>query len=246
MASGARELPVWIRPRLSLLGTSCTLANYVSRQARSHRIPASQSDWRMEPLAAIHNACEDRKRPTIGGCPQMAKVYRHGSARAYGFLDPSRGRDVIVRGTRVDRRAAIELKVGGLLIDLSRWNLVKAAYPGRRAEASRRKGHRLAARSERITSPSVPLFMRRTSRVELRFAREATAEMIGFGEQQRVVWGRERLITAKTATAALACHLRLDVAFARGARRDGIRRPDRHAARHARSDGRGSHLSPLG
>jgi hypothetical protein len=119
------------------IGDELHSANYVSKQARAHRTPASGTDWRMEPLAAIHNACEDKNRGTIGGVLQMAKVYRHGNARAYGFLDPRNTR-VAVRGTIVDRRAAIELEAAGLVIDLSQWNLARASFPGRRTEAFRR------------------------------------------------------------------------------------------------------------
>lgn len=93
----------------------------------------------MEPLAAVHNAVEDRNRRTIGGGLQMAKVYPHGNARAYGFLDSARGTDVMVRGTRVDARASMELEAAGLLVDLSQWNFASASFPGRRAEATRRK-----------------------------------------------------------------------------------------------------------
>ena len=124
--------------RVIFIGDELHSANYVSKQARAYRRPASNSDWRMEPLAAIHNACEDRKRGSIGGGLQMAKVYMHGNARAYGFLDTARGDEVLVRGTRVDLRASIELEAAGLLVDLSQWNLAKASFPGRRTEATRR------------------------------------------------------------------------------------------------------------
>lgn len=123
--------------RVVFIGDQLHSANQVSRQARDHRHPQGCADWRMEPLGAIYNACEDRRKRTIGGALQMAKVYRHGNARAYGFLDPRNG-EVLVRGTSVDRRASIELEGAGLLIDLSLWNLGSASFPGRRTEATRR------------------------------------------------------------------------------------------------------------
>ncbi len=125
--------------RIVFVGDELHSANHVSKQARIHRIPTSDSDWRMEPLAAIHNACEDRKKRTIGGGLQMAKVYRHGNARAYAFMDSARGTEVLVRGTKVDQRASNELEAAGLLVDLSQWNLASASFPGRRTEATRRK-----------------------------------------------------------------------------------------------------------
>jgi hypothetical protein len=125
--------------RIVFIGDELHSANYVSKQARGYREPASDHDWHMEPLAAIHNACEDKRRPSIGGSLQMAKVYRHGNARAYGFLDPARSSQVLVRGTTLDQRASVELEAAGLLVDLSHWKLDSASFPGRRTEATRRK-----------------------------------------------------------------------------------------------------------
>jgi cold shock CspA family protein len=125
--------------RVVFIGDELHSANYVSKQARAHRIPGSEGDWRMEPLAAIHNAAQDRRRPTIGGALQMAKVYMHGNTRAYGFLDADGSGDVLVRATAVDRRAALELEAAGLVVDLSLWNLPSASYRGRHAEATKRR-----------------------------------------------------------------------------------------------------------
>lgn len=125
--------------RVVFIGDELHAANYVSKQARAHRLPASESDWRMEPLAAIHNVIVDRNRSSIGGALQMAKVYMHGNARAYGILEAAGSGDVSVRAATVDRRAALELEAAGLIIDLSLWNLANGSYRARHAEATRRR-----------------------------------------------------------------------------------------------------------
>lgn len=78
-------------------------AKQVAIRARRHRRPAT--GWRMEPLCAIHSACGHPAMPTIGGDVQLAKVYSHGSSRAYGIYDPADS-SVSVRGTRLHGRAA--------------------------------------------------------------------------------------------------------------------------------------------
>lgn len=134
--------------RVVFIGDELHAANYVSKQARAHRVPTSDTDWRMEPLAAIHNAIVDWRRPTIGGALQMAKVYMHGNTRAYGLLEAAGNGDVSVRAATVDRRAALELEAAGLVIDLSLWNLTSGSYRGRHAEATRRRLVRLSADSD--------------------------------------------------------------------------------------------------
>jgi hypothetical protein len=113
------------------IGDGVRRARRVARQARARRDPVA-TDWQMEPLAAIHNACEDGNRRTVGGRLQLVKAYMHGSTRPYGFVDPARSDDVFVRGTRVDPRAAQEVASNGRLIDLSRYVLSAGAYAGRR------------------------------------------------------------------------------------------------------------------
>ena len=100
------------------IGDDTKAARRVASQARAHRRPRSTDDWHMEPLATIHDACEDRNGITVGGTLHFVKTYMHGSARAYGFVDSSRTDDVITRGTRVDHRAASEITASERLVDL--------------------------------------------------------------------------------------------------------------------------------
>jgi hypothetical protein len=112
------------------IGDEVKRARRVARQIRSRRA-LSSTDWKMEPLATIHNACEDANRRTVGGRLQLAKAYMHGATGAYGFVDPLRSNDVFVRGARVDARAAQEVASNGRLIDLSRYVLSAGAYASR-------------------------------------------------------------------------------------------------------------------
>jgi hypothetical protein len=104
--------------RVVFIGDQRKRAKQIARQARGHR--DSGSGWRMEPLCAIHSACGHPGMPTIGGDVQLAKVYSHGSSRAYGIFDPVSGSES-VRGTRLSGRAAQELEMRGLVVDLSAW-----------------------------------------------------------------------------------------------------------------------------
>jgi hypothetical protein len=117
-----------IKPEdLAFIGDEVGRARRVARQIRAAR-DASATDWHMEPLAAIHNACEDANRTTVGGRLQMVKAYMHGSTRPYGFVDPARSDEVFVRGTRADARAAREVAFNGRLIDLSRYDVYAGGY----------------------------------------------------------------------------------------------------------------------
>lgn len=112
--------------KIIFIGDERTGASQVARRARTHRDPDAD-DWQMEPLVAIHNACEDKNKDTIGGRPQLVKAYMHGSTRPYGFIDPHDG-SVSVRSTLVDRRAANELALSGRLIDLGTYRLNSGSY----------------------------------------------------------------------------------------------------------------------
>ena len=118
--------------RVVFIGDERKSAKDVAKRARAQRRPVTTSDWRMEPLAAIHLACRNPKAPTIGGDLQLAKTYMHGSSRAYGFVDPLNDEATVVRGTRVDARGARELAAAGLVIDLSSWLLGYGSYAVRR------------------------------------------------------------------------------------------------------------------
>jgi hypothetical protein len=113
--------------KVTFIGDDVKTAKQVVRRARVHRSPVG-AGWQMEPLLAIHNACEDSHKATIGGRLQMAKAYMHGSARAYGFIDSARGNDIVVRATIVDSRAARELVASRLVIDLSCYQLNSGTY----------------------------------------------------------------------------------------------------------------------
>lgn len=120
--------------RLLVIGDGVKKAKQDAKAARRHRHPLSGASWHMEPLGALHLACWDRNRPTIGGDLQLAKVFKHGSARAYGIRDPLRGgQSVSVRGTRLTAPAAREFHAGGLLVDLGIWSLPDGWFglPGR-------------------------------------------------------------------------------------------------------------------
>jgi hypothetical protein len=93
--------------------------------------PARTEFWHMEPLAAIHRAILDDSKPTIGGVPQLAKVFKEGSSAAYGILEPGTQR-VWSRSAQVAARGRAELAVAGRLIDLSTWVLPKGHYPNAR------------------------------------------------------------------------------------------------------------------
>jgi hypothetical protein len=119
--------------QLVFIGDERKTAKTVAKRARAHRSGfENSSSWHMEPLAAIHLACIDGNSPTIGGDLQLAKAFMHGSARAYGFVDPILSDAVSVRGTCVDARAARELAGSGLLIDLSTWLLTHGSFTARR------------------------------------------------------------------------------------------------------------------
>lgn len=62
----------------------------------------------MEPLAAIHMAIVDPRATSIGGVPQMAKAFIHGSTASYGFFDIGTA-DAWSRATLVSKRGSREL-----------------------------------------------------------------------------------------------------------------------------------------
>jgi hypothetical protein len=109
------------------IGDDRRRAKKVSEQARAYRSAPIDDVWRMEPIAAIHNACEDRNKTTIGGSVQLAKAYMHGAARAYAILDPIRRR-VTVRAAEVDLRHLAELSGAGALISIGTWRLGHGRY----------------------------------------------------------------------------------------------------------------------
>lgn len=121
IVGGAHGWRVWTHPleetRAIFIGDKTNGALQNARRIRSKRDPASTT-WRMEPLAAIHRAIEDRNLDTIGGVPQLAKAFVHGAAMAYGLLDPISGL-VTSRATAVDSRGSRELADANRLIDLS-------------------------------------------------------------------------------------------------------------------------------
>lgn len=119
--------------KVTFIGDHIKSAKQIARQARVHREPRGSANWQMEPLAAIHCMREDKNRGTIGGLIQLAKVYMHGSARAYGIIDDFRSGDITVRGICVDSRSAREMDASGLLVDLSHWKLAQGAYAGHRS-----------------------------------------------------------------------------------------------------------------
>jgi hypothetical protein len=107
------------------VGDEVPLARSRARKARLQRIPEHANDWRMEPLASIDYACVDESHAsrTIGGALQLAKTYRHGSARAYAIADPMRTEDVTYRGAAINLRARREMEGAGLVVTLEAWNL---------------------------------------------------------------------------------------------------------------------------
>ncbi len=109
------------------IGDDRRRAKTVAQQARAYRNPPSDGDWRMEPLAAIHNASEDQNKTTIGGTVQLAKACMHGAARAYAVLDPLRRR-VTVRAADIDQRHLHELAGSGVLLSLGSWRLGHGGY----------------------------------------------------------------------------------------------------------------------
>lgn len=114
------------------IGDELPAARLRARNARDHRVPVHANDWRMEPLASIYCACVDESHPsrTIGGALQLAKTFRHGSARAYAVDDSLRGDSITFRGAAVNPRARRDLDAAGLIVSLECWNL-ETAYFGR-------------------------------------------------------------------------------------------------------------------
>lgn len=119
--------------RIYFIGDERKRARQVASAARSRRQPQPAGGWRMEPLAAIHEACLKASLETIGGDLQLVKTYTHGSARAYGFVDPRSPSLATARGAQVNARSARELAGAGLLIDLSKWLLDHGSYAAKRA-----------------------------------------------------------------------------------------------------------------
>ena len=114
--------------RVIYIGDERKPAKQLAKRARAYRRPTATDSWHMEPLAAIAFACGNPAMRTIGGSLQLAKAYIHGSTRAYGFVDPMRSSAVWVRGTQVNKRAALELLRSGLLIDTSSWQLNHGSF----------------------------------------------------------------------------------------------------------------------
>lgn len=109
------------------LGDERKSAKSSAKSARLWVVPATTASWRMEPLAAIHRAIEEPTKGTIGGVPQLAKVYMHGVAAAYGFVDWKRC-IVTSRATRVWPRGVREMALSRRLVDLSAWRLEGGTY----------------------------------------------------------------------------------------------------------------------
>lgn len=106
------------------IGDELPLARARARKARTQRLPDHEDDWRMEPLSSIHFACVDttERSRSVGGALQLAKTYRHGSARAYAISEPAAGEDVTYRGAIINQRARRELEGAGLLVSLESWD----------------------------------------------------------------------------------------------------------------------------
>ncbi len=113
--------------RAIFIGDGRARAKKRAKAIRKHRIAAARG-WRMEPLAAIHLARDDPASDTVGGDLQMAKVFMHGSARAFGFVEPIRDDRITVRATEVNTRAAKEMAASALLVDLSAWVIDHGSY----------------------------------------------------------------------------------------------------------------------
>jgi hypothetical protein len=117
---------------LIVIGDETQRARRIARQIRRCRSNPEQ-DWRMEPLATIHNAINDPNRTTVGGRLQLVKVYMHGATNAYGFVEPMGGDEVHARGALVDARASHEVAFNGRLIDLAAYRWTEGAYAARRS-----------------------------------------------------------------------------------------------------------------
>jgi hypothetical protein len=92
-----------------------------AKHARRVREAATNESWKMEPLRAIQLACEDRRIDTVGGDLQLAKAFRHGSTRTYGFAIPMGRHEASVLGVRLGPIVRSELERSHLLIDTERW-----------------------------------------------------------------------------------------------------------------------------
>lgn len=112
---------------LIFLGDERPRAKSWARQARAY--VGAVETWRMEPLQAIHRAIVDSRFHSIGGVPQMVKVFMHGRALPYGFQDPATGK-IWSRATIVSKRGGRELAASRRLIDLASWRLGAGRYAG--------------------------------------------------------------------------------------------------------------------
>lgn len=72
----------------------------------------------------------DANAISIGGDPQLAKVFIHGAALAYAIRDPM-SEQISVRGSRLsDPTIAKEFADQNLLVDAARWSMADAGFGG--------------------------------------------------------------------------------------------------------------------
>jgi hypothetical protein len=121
---------VWVVPRrVTWLGDRryCERARALAKTIRSRRT-AEDSDWHMEPLAVIDKYRGDPNATSIGGDPQLAKVFIHGAAVAYAIRDPMT-EQISVRGSRlIDPSIVEEYEAQNLLVDTARWSIKDAGF----------------------------------------------------------------------------------------------------------------------
>lgn len=104
----------------------CERARTLSKRIRRRRSQTA-CDWHMEPLAVIDNYRRDVNATSIGGDPQLAKVFIHGAALSYAIREPLCD-DVTIRGSRFTGVIMEEHRAQNLFVDMSRWSLHDAAY----------------------------------------------------------------------------------------------------------------------
>lgn len=119
----------WVVPsQISWIGDKpyCSRARWLAKKIRSNRSDQA-NDWHMEPLAVIDYYRRDPSASSIGGDPQLAKVFMHGAALSYALLDPMTD-EIAVRGSRLQGEVVDEFRSQNLLVEMSRWSLQDAAY----------------------------------------------------------------------------------------------------------------------
>jgi hypothetical protein len=119
----------WVNPsQISWIGDRryCERARALSKRIRRQRSETA-SDWHMEPLAVIDNYRRDVNASSIGGDPQLAKVFIHGAALSYAIREPLCD-DVTIRGSRFTGLIMEQYRNQNLFVDMARWSLREAAY----------------------------------------------------------------------------------------------------------------------